>query len=604
MKISQEILLALTERLETAFLPPPKRKLWEWAEDNVILTPKTGTFSPGRYRTRHTPHVREVMEEFQNPDSHEIVLVWAAQTAKTLTETICTAWSIANDPGNTLIVMPSEQMAKSFSTSRLQRVIEDTPCVASHKITGRGTFNKLEMELDNCVIALTGAGSASNLASRPIRRAILDELDKYPPALGDEGSPAVLAVERTKTFPNYKVMKSSTVTVETGPIWVDFIDTDQREWHCRCPKCGHEFIPNWKLIEFDQEGSVDDRAETVRLVCPECGRHITNRERIRFLSAGRWKPTAEGKKGRVGFRISELCSCIGRPWPDLVRAFIKASSAAKNGNPADLKSFVCSVLSEPWRVNSDTMRNADEFLQYCDGYPAGIVPTYLPVSGLTIGIDTQDNGFYYVVRAWGGGESLESWLVECGFAEDLSGLERAVFHEYQGEDGKVYKIKGGFIDAMGHRTADIYNWCRTVGFLSKIIPTKGERDISGGSQFSYTAVDKDRRGKPRIGGLQLVRVNTTIFKDWLDGKLRVPQEDMGAWHINDDAPEDYRLQMTSEYRDENGVWQPRSHHLANHYWDCEVLALARAASLHLDKSTTNNKEGDFVEVVPTKRRRW
>ena len=167
-------------------------------------------------------------------------------------------------------------------------------------------------------------------------------------------------------------------------------------------------------------------------------------------AGGSRRPKA--KKGRVGFRISELCSCIGRPWPDLVRAFIKASSAAKNGNPADLKSFVCSVLAEPWRVNSDTMRNADEFLQYCDGYPAGIVPTYLPVSGLTIGIDTQDNGFYYVVRAWGGGESLESWLVECGFAEDLSGLERAVFHEYQGEDGKVYKIKGGFIDAMGHRT--------------------------------------------------------------------------------------------------------------------------------------------------------
>ena len=101
---------------------------------------------------------------------------------------------------------------------------------------------------------------------------------------------------------------------------------------------------------------------------------------------------------------------------------------------------------------------------------------------------------------------------------------------------------------------------------------KRRRDISGGAQFSYTSVDKDQETAHRR--LQLARVNTTIFKDWLDSKLRVPQEDMGAWHINDDAPEDYRLQMTSNIVMKWRV-AGRSHRLANHYWDCEVLALAR-----------------------------
>ena len=125
MTVSQEIHLATDEALASAFRPPPERKLWEWAEANIVLTPKTGTFSPGPYRTRHTPHIREVMESFRDPDTRELVLAFGAQTGKTLMETICCVWTIDNDPGNSLFVMPSEQMAKSFSKSRLQQVITD-----------------------------------------------------------------------------------------------------------------------------------------------------------------------------------------------------------------------------------------------------------------------------------------------------------------------------------------------------------------------------------------------------------------------------------------------------------------------------------------------
>ena len=118
--ISPLIHLALFNSISNALKPPPVRKLWQWAEDEIILSAKTGTFSPGQYRTRHTPHVRQVMESFQDPDVREIVLPWAAQTAKTLTETICATWTVDNDPGNTLFVMPSEQMAKSSRNSMQQ----------------------------------------------------------------------------------------------------------------------------------------------------------------------------------------------------------------------------------------------------------------------------------------------------------------------------------------------------------------------------------------------------------------------------------------------------------------------------------------------------
>jgi hypothetical protein len=40
------------------------------------------------------------------------------------------------------------------------------------------------------------------------------------------------------------------------------------------------------------------------------------------------------------------------------------------------------------------MRDKGVIEQCQADYERGIVPTYLPVAGLTMGIDTQDNGFY------------------------------------------------------------------------------------------------------------------------------------------------------------------------------------------------------------------
>ena len=583
LKVSRKTLLALLDPIKAALRPPPRQSLWEWAESSVVLTPKTGTFAPGRYRTRHTPHVRGVMEAFQDPDVREVVLAFSAQSGKTLTETICAAWTIANDPGNSLFVMPSEQMAKSFSATRLQRVIEDTPDVAAHRVPGKGKFNLLEMEFDNSVFALAGAGSASNLASRPIRYAYLDELDKYPPALGDEGSPATLALERTKTFSNYKAFETSTVTTEQGPIWLALLSSERHEWFCPCPECGFEFVVEWARMTFPKDGTDDERAEACRVVCPSCGASISEGGRRAFVTSGRWVKTSDGPSSRQGFRISELASGIGRPWPVLVRMFIKAARAAKTGYTEDLKTFVCSVLAEPWKEDSDTMRGAEGFLQYRDGYARGVVPSYMPVTGLTMGVDTQDNGFYYVVRAWGGGDAMESWLVDHGFAEDFSVLESVLTAEWRCEDGTSRTISGAFIDSQGHRTPDVYRFCRAHR-LQRIVPTKGERQLSGGLQYTYKTIDRDPRGRLVAGGLQLCHINTTLFKNWLDGKLRLGQDDPGAWHVHDDIDSDYCLQMASEYRTAEGYWRQRGSNTPNHYWDCEVLALARAASLRFDRA--------------------
>ncbi len=78
--------------------------------------------------------------------------------------------------------------------------------------------------------------------------------------------------------------------------------------------------------------------------------------------------------------------------------------------------------------------------------------------------------------------------------------------------------------------------------------------------------------KPIPGGLQLLRVNTTYYKDNLARILEITRADPGAWHYNSELTEDWARQMCVEYKDEKGVWQCPSGQ-DNHGWDCSVLEL-------------------------------
>ena len=81
------------------------------------------------------------------------------------------------------------------------------------------------------------------------------------------------------------------------------------------------------------------------------------------------------------------------------------------------------------------------------------------VAGLTAGVDTQDAGFWYEIRAWGFGESEESWQVREGFVTSFADLERVLFRdEYRDVDGLVYPLQIVVQDAMGHRTTEVYDF--------------------------------------------------------------------------------------------------------------------------------------------------
>jgi phage terminase large subunit GpA-like protein len=203
------------------------------------------------------------------------------------------------------------------------------------------------------------------------------------------------------------------------------------------------------------------------------------------------------------------------------------------------------------------------------------------VVALTAGGDTQHAGFYYEIRAWAAGPQLESWQIDEGFVDSAAGLLEVLFEsDYRAPEGRAYPVNLVIQDAMGHRTAEVYDLTRL--HRRRHLPYQGARSLT--TPYTYTQLEfypaARGRKKPIPGGLRLVRGNSTFYKDQLAAKLAINPAAPGAWHLHSETTEEYARQMCAEYVDEKNLWQCKPGH-ANHFWDCGYLNLLAADILRL-----------------------
>ena len=127
-------------------------------------------------------------------------------------------------------------------------------------------------------------------------------------------------------------------------------------------------------------------------------------------------------------------------------------------------------------------------------------------------------------------------------------------------------------DAMGHRTAEVYERLKFSGFA--IAPSKGMQTAK--SPYFTSMLDRfPGTNKPIPGGLKLYNINVTHYKDKLNAKLHQTAGETGTYWMHSEVGENYAQQLCSEYRNDKGMWEcPRGKQ--NHFWDCEVLSLAAA----------------------------
>jgi len=295
----------LRARARQHFQPAAALNVWQWAEANIVLSARI-TPHPGPYRTNWCPYVREPQEAFTDPETETIVWCWASRTSKTESILNCVRYTIACDPQPVLFVMPTGELAESFSETRLRPSIEDSPVLAKEIPENLDNFRKTEMHMKRCTLWLVGANSPALLKGRGVAILVGDEVDTWRGATDKESGALQLAMDRTKDRWNRKHLLTSTPTVDSGQIWREFKKGDCRYYFVPCPHCGHMQHLRLKQIQWAKEAKLPDGTWDLKLVresayyeCENeaCKGTIEDVHKPMMLAKGKWR-----RRTRTGSR--------------------------------------------------------------------------------------------------------------------------------------------------------------------------------------------------------------------------------------------------------------------------------------------------------------
>ncbi len=578
--------------------PPEQLTVSEWAERYRMLDSKSSAM-PGPWSNEVTPYLIGVMDEFNNYETEQIVFVKPTQVGGTEALQNMVGYIVAQDPAPTMIVYPTDVLAKSVSENRLQPMLKATPEIAK-KFDENSPL--LELHFDGMYLSLVGSNSPSGLASKPIRFLMMDEVDKYPGASNKEADPIKLAMERTKTFHNKKIYITSTPTLKSGHIWKAKESADiEKHYFVPCPHCG-EFIEfKFQNIKFpdDENMSYADRAEVATYVCQECGCIITDNDKHNMLPRGEWRIVRHNTKyvRNVAFWINTLYSPFVR-WADIAKEFLTTKD-----DPEAFQNFVNSWLAEPWE-DTKLKTSAELVQERQTDVPEFVVPSWAKM--ITGGVDVQEASLYWTVRAWG--DFLTSQNIAHGQALSFEEVDRIMNLEYMTEDGEPLLVNLCLIDS-GDQTDTVYDFC--VYHSDYALPVKG----ASHAQLSHYKLSKINREGSSANGMTLVLVDGDKYKDMIAGRMRKPNG-RGSWMVYNGCDYEYAMQVTNEHKVNvksggtvRQVWRPKYTHADNHFLDCEVYAMAAAdimgvRTLHLANEEAHGRQNQKAEVEETSEEQW
>lgn len=231
----------LFRRLIRLMAPPPDITISQWADMYRRLSPETSA-EPGQWRTDRAPYQRDMMDAISDIDTDTVVFMTSSQIGKTSILENIIGYFIDYDPAPIMLVQPTEAMAETFSKDRLAPMLRDCPRLRDKvqdprsRDSGNTKFHK---KFPGGHITMIGANAPSQLASRPIRVLLLDEVDRFPASAGTEGDPVNLAIKRTATFHNRVVIMVSTPTIKgVSRIERAYEEGSKEQWCIPCPDCG------------------------------------------------------------------------------------------------------------------------------------------------------------------------------------------------------------------------------------------------------------------------------------------------------------------------------------------------------------------------------
>ncbi|MCK4620704.1 MAG: phage terminase large subunit family protein [Desulfuromonadales bacterium] len=567
---------------------------------------------PGAYRFEFAKHARKVMDTWAKPWVREIWFCGVDQASKTNCMLSCIFWRADQAPGNIFYQMPSAEASDKIMGQKLNPMLRESPRVAVH-VSPRADDTSLKMtSLTNGMTILPAhAGSLTSTATFAALDTFSDEIDKME-MVGKEASPIVRIRKRNRTKRFGKNFFASTPggkyiykgTMACVQVW---------EGTARCPFCGELMGMTEEQVIIPDGITADDiKADEscIEYACDKCGELLSETDRntaynniVSDNDAWRCIKGADiAEPVDVGFILSAF------PIPDVKLSDIAQTKLKAEAGDLSSKRDMAHGIKAIDYEDDLSDRKEDAILALCDSRTAGLV--HPDSDAVTIHIDTQDKGFWYTIRGWQYGPAMTSWLVKAGYVpsdrfDDFSALDKLLFEDkYFDQSGIEYQIGYGIIDSGGHRTGEVYDWCKRTGiFASKGAKGRKAQPVTVSNQEFFP-----HNNRPIPGGLKLYNLDTHFHKDLLVGKLAIDITDPGAWVLHSgyseiqrqlmekspDVPlknglDAYAKHFTVEYRDEKGLWQcPKNKR--NDLFDCEQMAIALARYLGFHQMVSEKQQ--------------
>ena len=304
-----------------AFRPPKRVTVSQGAHESLYLRQPGGYVGP--WSPDETPYMVEPMDMLASRRHEAVCFVGPARTGKTLG--LLDAWmsyAVTCDPGDMLVVQMTQDKAREYSKTRIDRAIKHSPPINALMSKSGHDDNTHDKLFKHGMFLKIGWPTVTQLSGSDYRYVALTDYDRMPDDVDGEGAPFGLALKRTQTFLSRGMcmVESSPGRPITDPTWQPsaahegppctgvvgiYNRSDRRRWYWPCPDCGEYFeakpgldlfcLPAEKeLLDIVREADLDKLAHKyAKIACPHCGSLIDKRHKHPMNKRGVW--VAEGQ---------------------------------------------------------------------------------------------------------------------------------------------------------------------------------------------------------------------------------------------------------------------------------------------------------------------
>lgn len=436
-----------------ALMPPRRMSVAEGAADALVIA-QPGT-AEGPWSAEETPYMVEPMNMLASRRHEAVVFAGPARTGKTMG--LLDGWmahAVMNDPGDMLMVQMSQEKAREYSRTRIDRGLRNSPKLKAMLGSSKQDDNTHDKQFRHGMWLRIGWPTVSQLSSSDYRYVALTDYDRMEDDIGGEGSAYGLGLKRTTTFlsrgmclvesspgrdvedPKWKPVTKHEAPPVTGVLGI-YNRSDRRRWYWKCRDCGDWFEaapglglfnlpPEEQLVEMVREADIGTLArQYARVVAPCCGSIIDFKHRADMNRTGRWVQDGTSLTSDDEIIGTPLTSSIAgywmggvaaayQKWSSLVERYLQGlREYALSGSELTLKNTVNLDQGVPYM--SMHLREAQRAATTPADRAEGDMQRYVAPADtrfLVASVDVQGgSNARFDVQVHAVGQNYEQWLV-------------------------------------------------------------------------------------------------------------------------------------------------------------------------------------------------